>query len=166
MRLLKPLLLLLILFTSTALLKAQKAPVGNWLTIDGGDSITLKLTANNVFYLGLSDEPDVKFGGLNTYSEEESYEDSVFLDFIYTFDASTTPQRLTLYVNHTGTDSSVMIILSTFEQKDENTITLIMCDEEIYPEDGDDPKAIMKEFYTGVIANKDDYEAVTFKRIK
>lgn len=154
----------LILFSSLS--KAQNNPlVGKWVTIDGGDSLILELTKNNVFYLISISEEDT-IGGLRQYTEEANDgKDSIFLDHKYTYDLGIYPHRLELTAYHANTDSFEYIIPCFFLFREDGSIALVLYDDGIFRDEGDDPDVIKNEFYTNAKINENKFGVTIFKRL-
>lgn len=154
---------LIAILTSTLVYSQNNPLVGKWLTINGGDSFILELTNDGIFYLTASYEEDT-LGGMHQYTDDfGTGEDSIFLDYKYDVDMSVFPHKLTLTAYYSGTDSFCFIFPAVFEFKEKNTIKLILYEEGIHREGGDDPELIMKEFYTDVKIDEDFFEIIEFK---
>jgi hypothetical protein len=159
------LLLLLLVFGSSNLAKAQSL-AGKWMNIDKSDTTILELRKDSVYFIYLLGEEET-IGGIKSYDEIASDDDSVFLDHKYSVNTSVFPHRLTLTAYYTGTDSFYYILPIVFEFRENNSIAVIAYDEGIFREDGDDPEKILKEFYTSTpkIDEKKD-EVIVFKPLK
>lgn len=148
------------LLISNSLLAQNNPIAGKWLTIDNDDTIVIELTKDKVFYLiSLTDNDTV--GGLNKYSEYDSYidshnyyEDSVFLDCKYTYDLGVFPHRLILTAYYAGTDSFKFIIPSIFEFKENNSISIVAKSAHITNGINKNPDKELKEFFASVKLNE------------
>ena len=162
------LILISVLILLGTSIKAQTNPiVGKWLTVDdGGDSLVIELTKDKVFYLISISEKDT-IGGLNKYDENASDdEDSIFIDHKYVLNLNVYPHRLELTAFHAGTDSFEYIIPCFFEFRENGSIALVLYDEGIFREDGDDPDLIRREFYTDAKVDDSKYGVTIFKPLK
>lgn len=156
----------IVLLISINAISQTKPLVGKWLTVDGGDSIILELTQSGVFYLTASDERDT-IGGLHQYTDDfGDGEDSIFLDHKYAVDMSVFPHRLTLTAFYTGTDSFCYIIPAIFELKENNTINVVLYDDGIYNEDGDNKNELLKEFYSEAKIDEKEFDIIRFEFLK
>lgn len=158
---------LLLSIVSISILAQTNPIAGKWLTVDdSGDSLIIELTKDKAFYLISVSEKDT-IGGLNKYDENASDdEDSIFIDHKYILNLNVYPHRLELTAYHAGTDSFEYIIPCFFEFRENGSIALVLYDEGIFREDGDDPDLIRKEFYTNAKIDGSEFEATIFKPLK
>lgn len=155
------------ILASTLVFSQNNPLIGTWITVDGADTVSLELTKAGVYFITYSDVNDEVIGGINTYSDEfGDLGDSIFLDHKYAVDMSVFPHRLTLTAYYTGTDSFCLIIPAIFELKENNSIWLVIHDDGIYSEDGDEPEPMLKKFYSETKIDDKQFEVLTFTKLK